>query len=221
MPNTNEQRLDLIENCNILLKKFKGFEQADDTPEGRMIAQLNWLKERAENNDLPLPVDEDMLGTLRYIYTDGTLSHHASNPDDRACIYSEIGLPMRRLLKLAREGQLLLKSEYHHYALRYMDALLKILLQPARPLNQYEQGLIDEVKKLRQILIENKIELPLMSYIPEYPNFRKVYRISESSIDDLPNGKILCKTITNFMFEGIRPDNWLTPEDADREIQAL
>ncbi len=60
MPNTNEQRLDLIENCNILLKKFSGFEQIDDTPEGRMIAQLVWLQERAENHGLPLPVDEDM-----------------------------------------------------------------------------------------------------------------------------------------------------------------
>ncbi|MFW5444568.1 MAG: hypothetical protein ACKE51_09725 [Methylococcaceae bacterium] len=221
MPNTNEQRLDLIENCNILLKKFKGFEQVDDTPEGRMIAQLNWLKERAENNGLPLPVDEGMLGTLRYIYTDGTLSHHASNPDDRACIYSEIELPMIRLLSLAREGELLLKPKYHHYALRYMDALLKILLQPERPLKQYEQGVIDEVKQLRQILADNKTELPLMSHVPDYKNLIEVRGFSKVSIDDLPNGKALCKTVESFMFEGIRPDSWLTPEDADRETQAL
>ena len=45
MPNTEEQRLDLIENCDILLNGIlTPFEQTDDTPEGRMITQLNWIK---------------------------------------------------------------------------------------------------------------------------------------------------------------------------------
>ncbi|MEE9355028.1 MAG: hypothetical protein V3U75_05505 [Methylococcaceae bacterium] len=221
MLNTNEQRLDIIENCDILLNKFSGFEQIDDTPEGRMIAQLNWLKERAENNDISLPVNEDMLSTLRYIYTDGTLSHHASNRENRACIYSEIELPMRRLLKLTREGQFLLKPKYHPYAICCINALLEILQQPIRPLDQYEQGLIDEVKQLRQILIDNKVELPLMSYMPDYPNFIEVNGFSKISIEDLPNGKILLKTVANFVFEGIRPDSWLSPEDADMETAKL
>src|SRR5690606_1882036 len=74
MPNTNEQRLDVIENCNILLNGvLKPFAQTDDTPEGRMITQLKWLKERAENNDLSLPVDPIKISSLRYIYTDGEL----------------------------------------------------------------------------------------------------------------------------------------------------
>jgi hypothetical protein len=186
-----------------------------------MLAQLNWLKERAENNDLPLPVNVGMLSTLRYIYTNGTLTHHSSNSDDRTCIYLEIELPMKRLLKLAREGQLLLKPEYHLYALRYIDALLKILLHPIRSLNQYEKGLIGEVKQLRQILVENKMVLPLISYVPDYRNFIEVDDFSRVSIEDLPNGKILCKTVANFMFEGIRPDRWLTLEIADSETQAL
>ena len=47
MPNTEEQRLDLIENCNILLNGIlKPFDTTDDTPEGRMITQCRWLKER-------------------------------------------------------------------------------------------------------------------------------------------------------------------------------
>ncbi|MGR5150175.1 hypothetical protein ACQKP8_26965, partial [Photobacterium alginatilyticum] len=73
MTTTSEQHLDIIDNCNLLLNKFAGFDSTDNTPEGRMIAQLTWLKERAENHDLPLPVKPEMLGTLRYIYMDGTL----------------------------------------------------------------------------------------------------------------------------------------------------
>ena len=62
MPNTEEQRLDIIDNCTILLDGIlKPFDQTDDTPEGRMITQLKWLKERAENHDLPLPVKEEKL----------------------------------------------------------------------------------------------------------------------------------------------------------------
>ncbi len=157
------------------------------------------------------------LGTLRYIYRDDTLSHHASNREDRACIYSEIELPMRRLLALAREGELLLKREYHPYVLRYIGALLKILQQPKRPLNQYEQGVIAEVKQLSQILTQNQMELPLMSHMPDYPNLIEVNSYVGVSIDDLPNGKHLIKTVDKFMFSGIRPDGWLTPEEADRE----
>jgi len=79
MPNTEEQRLDIIDNCNILLEGIlKPFDQTDDTPEGRMITQLKWLRERAENHDLSLPVDKGMLATLLYIYTNGDICHLAS-----------------------------------------------------------------------------------------------------------------------------------------------
>jgi len=76
MPNTEEQRLDLIENCTRLLEgPLKLFSQTDNTAEGRMITQCKWLKERAENHDLPLPgpAKEGKLGSLLYIYTNGEL----------------------------------------------------------------------------------------------------------------------------------------------------
>ena len=66
MPNTEEQRLDLIEQCDVLLNGLlASFDPIDETPEGRMITQLKWLKERAENHDLPLPV----VSTIRYLCT--------------------------------------------------------------------------------------------------------------------------------------------------------
>ena len=82
MPNTEEQRLDLIEQCDVLLNGLlASFDPIDETPEGRMITQLKWLKERADNHDLRLPVDPVYLSTIRYIYTNGDLCHHASAPD--------------------------------------------------------------------------------------------------------------------------------------------
>lgn len=53
-------------------------------------------------------------------------------------------------------------------------------------------------------------------YLPGYPNFNEVYMIFESSLDDLPNGKLLTKTVANLLFEGIRPDSWVTPDAADK-----
>ncbi len=219
MPNTEEQRQDIIENCNILLNGIlKPFEQTDDTPEGRMITQLKWLRERAENHDLPLPVDRGMLASLLYIYTNGDICHLASSEDK---VREEVEIYMNRLISLTEEGSLLLKPPYYPYAIHMIDALINLLKHANRPLSEHEQGMIPELEQLKTLLAEGKIEPPLMSSLPDYPHFNDVYVIFESSIDDLPNGKYLCKTVANLIFEGIRPDTWSSPEEAEREIMAL
>jgi len=142
MPNTEEQRLDVIDNCTILLQGIlRPFYQTDGTPEGRMIAQLKWLKERAENHDLPLPVDRDMLSTLRYVYTNGELCRHASSQEK---VQEEVEIYLDRLMQLTKNAKLLLKPPYYPYAIRYIDALLRLLKTAPRPLSQYEQGSIAE-----------------------------------------------------------------------------
>jgi len=219
MPNTEEQRLDIIDNCNILLEGIlKPFVQADDTPEGRMITQLKWLREHAENHDLSLPVKEGMLATLLYIYTNGDICHLASS---QSKVHEEVEIFMDRLISLADESSLLLKPLYYPAAIHMIEALINLLSNPGRSLDQHEQGMIPELAQLKQHLIVDKIEPPLMSYLPDYPNFRKVFRLTRSSIDDLPDGKYLCKTVANLLFEGIRPDTWLTPEEAKRITQNL
>ena len=219
MPNTEEQRLDIIENCTILLDGIlKPFEPSNDTPEGRMIYQCRWLKERAEHHDLPLPVDRDNLATLLYVYTNGEITHLASS---QVKYWEEAEIHMDRLIAVAKNAKVLLKPPYYPYALRMIDTLLNILRHPSRPLNQYEQGSIDELERLKQLLADGKIEPPLMSYLPEYPNFRKVYRLNESTIDDLYGGKAFCHIVANLIFEGIRPDPWTTPEDADRATRGV
>lgn len=222
MPNTEEQRLDVIDSCNQLLDGIlKPFGQSDDTPEGRMITQLKWIKERSEKHDHPLPVDHNNLSTLCYVYTDGELCRDTSNPQDPTAVWIEVERQMDQLLNLTKHARLLIKPLYYPYAFRMITALSNILNNPGRPLNENEQGMISELRRLKQLLTDGKTELPLMSYLPEYPSFRKVYRLTKSSIDDLPNGKYLCQSVANLIFEGIRPDTWLTPEDADIETQKL
>lgn len=219
MPNTEEQQLDIIDNCTILLDGIlKPFDQTDDTPEGRMITQLTWLKERAENDDLQLPVDSGMLATLLYVYTNGEICHLASSQKK---VREEVEVFIKKLIKLAKNANLLLTPSYYPYAIRMIEALLKALRQAPRALDQYEQGLISELETLKQLLAAGRIEPPLMSYLPDYPAFRKVYRLTKSSIDDLPNGNVLCKAVANLLFEGVRPDSWLTLEDADRATRHL
>ncbi len=214
MPNTEEQRLDLIENCTLLLEgPLKPFNQTDNTAEGRMITQCKWLKERAENRDLPLPVKEGKLGSLLYIYTNGELFTADSIKEE----IRDTEVKMQRIISLAYKGHLLAKLPYIPYALRNIDALIKLLETASRPLSQYEQGLIPDLKQLRQLLDEGKIESPLGAYKSHYPNFIKVKR----SIEDIPNGKDYFYTVADFIFNGVRPDSWLTPEDADRETRNL
>jgi len=214
MPNTEEQRLDLIENCTLLLEgPLKPFNQTDNTAEGRMITQCQWLKERAENHDLPLPVKEGKLGSLLYIYTNGELFTADSTKKE----IHDTEIIMERIISLADEGQLLTKPPYIPYALRSINALITLLQTAPRPLSQYEQGLIPDLKQLRQLLDEGKIEPPLGAYKPRYPNFIKAKR----SIKDIPNGKDYFYTVSDLIFNGVRPDTWLTPKDADRETRNL
>jgi len=214
MPNTEEQRLDLIENCNLLLNGIlKPFDNTDDTPEGRMITQCRWLKERAENHDLPLPVNRGKLGSLLYIYTNGEL--YTGGTPEKEVDAAEVF--MQRIIRLAKKGQLLTKPPYTPYALRSIDALIRLLQTASRPLSQYEQSLIPDLKQLRQLLDEGKIEPPLGAYGRTYPSINE----AQDSIEDIPNGKIYIRRVINFIFNGVRPDTWLTPEDADRETQNL
>ncbi|QIT54529.1 hypothetical protein HC341_04435 [Aquisalimonas sp. 2447] len=219
MPNTEEQRLDIIENCDILLGTvLKPFENVDSTAEGRMVAQLHWLKERAENHDLPLPVEKGWLGTLLRVDVEGWINWTASSRDR---VHDEIEVPMSRLVYLTREGRLLLKPAYYPYAIRCADTLIRLLNEAPRPLDQHERAAIDEARKLRDGLRDSKIEPPMRDYFSECPGLRKMFRFSKSSIDDLLNGFWLIKTFTNLYRNGIRPDTWLTPEDAEREVAAV
>jgi len=214
MPNTEEQRLDLIENCTLLLEgPLKPFSRTDNTAAGRMITQCKWLKERAENHDLPLPVKEGKLGSLLYIYTNGELFTADSTKEE----IHDTEVIMERIISLAYKGHFLTKPLYTPYALRSIDALITLLKAAPRPLSQYEQGLIPDLKQLRQLLKEGKVEPLLGAYKPQYPNFIEV----EDSIEDIPNGKDYFYTVSDFIFNGVRPDTWLTPEDADRETQNL
>ncbi len=221
MPNTEEQRLDIIENCNLLLEGILSeFSQTDNTPQGRMITQCKWLKERAENHDLPLPVKKGKLGSLLYIYTNGEMYNIDLTIKDRivkSYNYNDVENYMDKLISLANEGQLLTKPPYTPYILRTIDALIKLLETAPRSLSQYEQGLIPDLKELRQLLEEGKIEPPLGAYGRTYPNLNK----SGSTIKDIPNGKAYLRAVINFIFNGVRPDTWLTPEDADRETRNL
>ena len=209
---------DIIENCDILLGMLKDFEAENDTPEGRMIYQCRWLKEQVVAKTLPLPVDENMLSTLLYIYTNGDLCHLASAQEK---FHDEVEIFMQRLIKSTKKANLLLKPPYYPFAIRMIEALLNLLQHAPRALSQHEQGLIGELDTLKQLLAERKIEPPLMSYLPKYPNFRKVRSLAGNSIDDISDGKYLCETVANLLFEGIRPDTWLTPEDADRITRNL
>jgi len=215
MPNTEEQRLDIIENCTLLLDGIlKPFEQTDDTPEGRMITQLKWLKERAENKDLALPVDRGKLASLLYIYTNGDITHLARSKDT---VREDVEIYMNRLISLANKGALLNKSPYYPMAITLIDALIHLLHTATRPLTINETRLDTELETLKQLLAEGKIEPPLMSYLPNYFNFNEV-NMYKVSLEDQPNGKYLVKTIANLIFNGIRPDTWLIPEAAQKDI---
>jgi hypothetical protein len=201
---------DIINVCDILLNKLSGYNANDDTPEGRMINQCRWLKQEAQAQTLTFPIKR--VRTLRYINSEKSLAKLATSPD---YYNQDVGIHLYRLIKLS-EGLLLLKPPYYIYAAHCIEALIRLLENPGRSLSNYERDTIPELKTLKDKLLQNHIEPPLMTW-EDYPNFRKVYRISRSTIDDLPDGKRLCKTVANLIFEGVRPSSWTSPKAAARD----
>ena len=207
---------DINENCDVVLNLLKSQPVTNDTAEGRMIYQCRWLKQQVAADALSFPVN-DYMHTLKHVSAERLLEHLASSPD----LYrEEIGVHLYRLLKLVK-GKLLFASIYYPYAIRCIQSLSAVIENASRPLSQYERGAIGELAQLKEGLAAGKIEPPLMYYIPGFPNFMEVSGISTTSVDDLPNGKFLCKTVADLLFEGIRPDSWVTPQDADRETANL
>jgi hypothetical protein len=207
---------DIIENSETLLNRLAGYEQIDSTPEGRMISQLKWLRERAKTGQLSLPVEPVYISTLRYVYTNGELSRLAVN---RSEYVRSLELPMDRLMALTREGSYLNKREYTPFTVRLIEKLVSILRGAPRPLSSEEKGSIDELNKLKNDLNNGQIQPPLMTW-EGYPNFRKVYRLTRSSLDDLPEGWETCHLVANLIFEGVRPSKWITPAVAEQDCQA-
>ncbi len=212
----DEQYPDIIENCDILLLWLAGHAQTDDTPEGRMIAQLKWLRERAEAQTLPLPVPKEYTATLRHVYTEGYLGRLASSSE---AYIEEFEIHADRLISLVT-GCLLLKPDYYPYTIRHIDALIRRLRQPSRPLSVHEQGSIGELELIKTRLQNREIEPPLMTW-EGYPNFSEVHIVDESTIDDMPGGKALCDAVAQMIFEGVRPLSWETPLLADKASEPM
>ncbi|MYL26037.1 MULTISPECIES: hypothetical protein [Halomonadaceae] len=212
--NIHDERVeDVIENCNILLDKLSHYSQTDSTPEGRMISQLKWLKERAEAGSLDLPVDRRYIATLAYVFTEGSLRWLATSREEYVWT---VEVYEKRLLSLTKHGSFLAKREYYPYVARCVDKLIGILRNASRPLSAEEKGCIRELNVLGDKLTREEIEPPLMIG-NDYTNFREVYAPWECTIEDLPEGKAVSRVVSNFVFNGRRPQSWVTTEAADQE----
>lgn len=216
-PYMKEQISDLIEYCDYFIFLLDSHSKSDDTPEGNMKAQVIWIKERAQNNDISLPIDKEMLSTIRYIYADGTLNHHASSPEN---VYREIEVPMQRIISIAKNAKLLFKMEYEEYASRYIEALISLLESAERKLTTDENNLIYELEEIKDGLRNGTVIPPLGNPKDIYPSYLAVDRYNPT-ISDLPGAKFLIKSISAIVFNGVRPDSWIDIKSADEETKEL
>jgi hypothetical protein len=209
---TLEQEIyqDIVVGCDLVIDLLERLSHPGDNVASSLISHCRKLRERAARGSARLLTD-NYGHMISRISSDRNLEYLASSPDRYD---QEIDIHLHRLIYVSR-GEPLLKPAYHPYAIRCIDALIRLLEHAARPLDELERGSIGELTRLREGLIDGRINPPLMYYLPVYKNLREVYRISESSIDDLPNGKSLMKTVTELIFEGVRPMSWVTPEAAD------
>ncbi len=221
MVDTEEQRLDIIKYCDLLLNGYLShFEQTDDRSQGRMITQFKWLKERAENHDLPLPVAKEKLASLLYIYTTGEMYalYDYEQPILEQYNKETIEKTMTRIISLTYEGSLLTKKEHFPYIVRVIDALILLIERSDYNLEGYKTEFIKDLRDIQKRLKKDDIDPPLGAYKSHYPSFIEIDFIFNMNYKkDIK----LFRIVSNAIFNGHRPDTWLTPKDADRESQQL
>ncbi|PAU82154.1 hypothetical protein CK501_03110 [Halovibrio salipaludis] len=213
MINSDERYADIIENCDLLLEKLSSYSQKDSTPEGAMISQLKWLKEQTKAWSLELPLDGRYIATLSYVFTEGSLRWLATSREEYV---RTVEVYEKRLISLTRHGCFLAKREYYPYAVRCINKLIAILENASRPLSAEEKACIPELNALGDKLAREEIEPPLMIG-NDYPNFREIYAPWECTIEDLPEGRAVSRVVSDFVFNGRRPQSWATTQAADQE----
>ncbi len=200
---------DILKYTDKILGILKDWDPSNDTPPGRIIFECRWLQQEVNANRLSYPDAYEHITSIRHTYVaDDMLEEHYQKGIERYFGF---------IIDLC-DNKLLIKPAYYPYTIHMIDALIYILKTSTRPLTICESRLDDELEQLKTLLSEGKIEPPLISYFPDYSNFREVRSLAGNSVDNIPNGKYVCETTANLIFEGIRPDSWLTPEDAAKDV---
>ncbi|GGB22470.1 hypothetical protein [Agarivorans gilvus] len=217
----SEQKDDVIAISNYLLDRFSEYAIVDSSPEGRLQAQLLWVLDKLKEPNFSLPLPAEQLSTLRYIYTDGTLSFHASDPDDINSIFEEIELPLVQLIKILKKGQLLIKPEYYPHISRVIEALIFCLKNATRVLSTNEVIFLKELEELKLDIDSGKQKLPFQSHLPRFPGYTAVGGFGGNSIDDIPKAKELYKIFDGAVFCGNRPLAWINEAAAKQAVEEL
>jgi hypothetical protein len=117
----DERHLDALESIQVLQTSLAGHPASNDTAEGRMLHQLDLLKMLVDR-DCPLPINQDLISTLRYVYTEGGLG-----ADSWPTYTGSRDYHMRRLLKIFWYGSYLLKPAFFHVPIADINGLLRLL----------------------------------------------------------------------------------------------
>ena len=221
MPNTKEQRIDLIANCKQLLTQIKnnGGVISNNTPEGRTIAIIQYIIDHAEGYDFILPQPRGRFGMLVRIYAEGRLTQFSSNYKDESILNEEINTPIGNILSLLR-GKLLAKPRYTPFIIRYLDKLITILTPLDDSLPRETKADILALPEFKKILETQNVVLPIGNYlnIGHKPFTNISLHLAEYGY---PDAERLMTKIERYLLSGRRPDTWLSIEEADREANRI
>ncbi|REL26620.1 hypothetical protein DXX93_08550 [Thalassotalea euphylliae] len=181
-----EQYQDIIDNCNLYLDALeKIYIESNDTPQGRMISQLKWLRQEAEGERLQLPVKAEYIGTLRHVAVEHGVLMNNATPLWK--VYH------KRLLNLAK-GRLIAKPQYNQKILPLVTYLLTYL-----PAN--EAVFRPKLLELQAQMINLHNTLPLKRELFQELG---VLFYKSPELAQISNGIQTMEMISEYCFEGVR-----------------
>lgn len=182
-----EQYQDIIENCTHYLTALeKIYVESNDTPEGRMISQLKWLKQEAVGERLALPVDPEYTGTLGHVSVEHKSIMAKATPKWEIYHY--------RLLNLVK-GRLLAKPEHNNTVYPLLSYLLTNIPKKDK---LYRPKLVE----LEALILSNTNQYPINSDIFHPTLTIDIYESTE--IKAFPEGIQTMEMISEYCFEGVR-----------------
>jgi hypothetical protein len=185
-PGIDEEYADAMDRIARIETALTGFPSSNDTPEGRMVYQMMWLRQEIAAKRLPIPLDRRYWSTLGYLVGEGSLD------------YLGIEKPLGELARILR-GVGMLKKRHYPVVVAMIDDFLALANQAPR-LDPVELSLLDEARAMRA-KISSGSRLPLDE--AQYPTWKAVP--DAKNLEALPDYLRQSRELSDSLFYEYRP----------------
>jgi hypothetical protein len=188
-PGIEEEYADALARIRQLREILAQFPPSNDTFEGRMVFQLNWLEQEIDAQRLPIPLAPEHRATLTYLIAEGSLDYLPGT--------------IRAMSDLNEilDGTGLLKQRQFPVVVAMIDELVALVRAHIKPLIPLDQEMFSELSSIRAAFEDGSARPPLEK--AAYPASKQSFR--SDRLAKIPGFRQMGISLSFVLFEGSRP----------------